>query len=118
MSDKKSLRDEVQEKTVALVTKGLEEGEMSEERARAIAQMILEKIPEGISDKELMNVLPKLDDEFKELADVVMPIITEYELKVRKAVEQKVLKLVRQKKFKQALKLTRQGIEYTSKLVN
>ncbi len=111
-----NLRDLVQSQVVELITDGLEEGTISEDRARSIAQMVLEKLPEGISDKELMSVLPTLDDEFRELSDVVLPIVLDYEKKITTVIEDKVLKLVRAKKFKDALQLARKGIEYTRKL--
>jgi hypothetical protein len=106
----------VQSQVVELITDGLEEGTIPEDRARNIAQMVLEKLPEGISDKELMQVLPTLDDEFRELSDVVLPIVLDYEKKITSVIEDKVLNLVRAKKFKDALQLARKGIEYTRRL--
>jgi len=113
---KSLLREKVQSQVVALITKGLEEGTISEDRARGIAKVILDKLPDGLKDEELMFVLPHLDDEFTELSDVVLPIITEYDEKIRLAVEKKVLELIRAKKFTEALATVRQGLAYSSKL--
>lgn len=110
------LREQIQAQVVELITKGLEQGTISEDRARSIAQTILEKLPEGISQQELMQVLPQLDDEFAELADVVLPIIVDYEERIRKAVEDKVLQLVRAQKFTEALETARKGIEYSKQI--
>jgi hypothetical protein len=112
----KNLREQVQTQVVQLITKGLEQGTISEERGRSIAKLILDKLPEDINDKELMLILPKLDDEFEELSEVVVPIMVEYEDRIRKAVEEKVLNLVRQKNFTQALETARKGIEYSKQL--
>lgn len=110
------LREQIQTQVVQLITKGLEDGSISEDRAREMARLILEKIPEDVSNQELMQILPKLDDQFVELADVVLPIISEYEEKIRSAVEQKALQLVRQRKFQEALETARKGIEYTKQI--
>jgi hypothetical protein len=113
---KKSLREQVQTQVVEMITKKLEEGTISEDRARSIAQLILEKLPEDISNEELMLVLPQLDDEFNELSDVVMPIIVEYEERVRKTVEERVLQLIKQQKFEEARKIAQKGINYSQQL--
>lgn len=112
----KGLRERVQAQVVELITQGLEEGTISEDRARNIARLVLERLPEGVSNEELMQILPKLDDDFAELTEVVLPIVSEYEEKLRQAVESKVLDLVRARKFKEALDLTRQGIDMSRNL--
>lgn len=113
-----SMREQIQAKVVELITKRLEAGTISEERARSIAQLILEKLPEDISNQEMMLVLPKLDDEFAELSDVVLPILVEYEEKVRQAVEGKVLNLIKQGKFAEARDMAKKAIEYTQQLTS
>lgn len=105
------LREKVQSDIVNLITQKIKSGEMSQDRAQQIAAMVLEKVPENISREELLKVIPKLDDEFIELADVVVPIMTEYEKTIHKTIEEKVLKLVREKKFKEAMIEARRGIE-------
>lgn len=111
-----SLREQIQTQIVELITKGLEQGSISEDRARSIAKLVLEKLPEGINNQELMQVLPQLDNEFAELSDVVIPIIVEYEERIRSAVEAKVLKLVREQKFSEAVATARKGIEFAKQI--
>ncbi len=111
-----SLRERVQKAVVQVITKGLESGSISEDRARGIAKMILEKVPDGISDKDLIEVVPTLDDEFAELGEVVIPIVVEYEEKVRKIIEAKVLGLVRARKFEDAIDMARKGMDYSKQL--
>jgi len=107
----KQLREKFQSQVVALITEKLKAGEMSQDRAQKIASMVLEKLPEGTNYEQLMKIIPKLDDEFLELVDVVVPIMTEYERKLHKVLEEKVLKLVREKKFKEAMVEARKSIE-------
>lgn len=111
-----SLRERVQKAVVKVITKGLESGSISEDRARGIAKMILEKVPDGVSDKDLIEVIPTLDDEYPELGEVVIPIVMEYEEKVRKIIEGKVLNLVRARKFEDAIDMARKGMDYSRQL--
>ncbi len=118
MSDAKAikLREKVQSEIVALITEKLKSGEMNQDRAKEIAKLVLEKLPENISYQELIKIIPKLDDEFHELSDVVVPIMTDYEKKLKVVLEEKVLKLVRDKKFKEAIIEARKAIEIEKQL--
>lgn len=111
-----TMREKVQSEVVRIITRGLEAGTINEDRARSIAKLILEKLPEDIKLQELMEVIPQLDDEFTELSDVVVPIMTEYEEKVRTVVTDKVMRLIQARKFQIALKVTREALEYSKKL--
>lgn len=111
-----ALREKVQAQIVDLITKGLASGALSEGRAREIAQLVLEKMPPELSDEQLMQVIPKLDDEFQELSDVVLPIMLEYEEKIRSSVEQKLSILMKEQKFSDALDLAKKAIDLSSQL--
>lgn len=112
----KVLREKIQKDIVALITEKLKSGEMTQERAQKIAAAVLEQIPEDISYEELYRILPKLDDDFRELADIVVPVMIEYEQKLHKTIEDRVLKLVREQKFKEAMIEARKGIELEKQL--
>ncbi len=118
MADEKAikLRKKIQEDVLALISSKLKSGEMSQDRARRIADMILKKLPEDISYEELMKVIPKLDDEFVELADIVVPIMAEYEKKIHKYLEQKVLALVKQGKLDEARRFAKKAVEIEKSL--
>lgn len=112
----KALREKIQRDIVGLITEKLKTGEMSQQRSKEIASVVLEKLPEDISYNDLMQIIPKLDDEFGELAEVVVPVMIDYEKKLHSVIEQKVLSLVRQKKFKEAMQEARKGIEIEKRL--
>lgn len=114
--DPQAFREKIQADIVSLITQKLQSGEMTQERAQKIAAVVLEKLPEDITIEELYKVLPKLDDDFRELADVVVPVMIEYEKKIHSILETRVLKLVRAKKFKEAMIEARRGIEIEKKL--
>ena len=110
------LREKLQQDIVSLITKRLESGEMSEDRAKAIARMTLEKMPKGISYDQLMKTLPGLDDEFEELRIAIFPVIKDYQIKVSKKVGSQISQLMQQKRYKDALKLARKAVDFESKL--
>ncbi len=109
-------RGEIQNRVVEMITRGLEEGTISEDRARAIAKLVLEQLPENMTEEELLTILPKLDDEFKEMTEVILPVVMDYEKKIREEVQTKVIGLVRARKFSEALAAARKGIDDSSKL--
>jgi len=116
MGKAEDLREKIQQKIVDVVSRKLESGQMTQERAKTIAQLVLEKLPEGISYEKLMQVLPTLDDHFEELSAAVLPIIQEYETKVKAEVDKKIKQLVKEGKLDELLELTNKAIEFESNL--
>ncbi len=54
-----------------LLVAKLEREEITLERASQIARFVLDSLPESISEEEVKNLIPKLDNEFYELSDIV-----------------------------------------------
>jgi hypothetical protein len=110
------LREKLQQDIVAIITRKLESGEMTEERAKAIAKMTLEKLPENLNYKQIMEVLPTLDDEFHELKAAVIPVLMDYQQKISNQVEIQITSLLKEQKYQDALKLAQKAVEFESKL--
>ena len=109
--DVTSMREQVQKAVVEVITKGLQDGTVTEERAKNIAKMILEKLPEGIIYQEFITILPKLDDDYQEVSPVIIPIMEQYEAKMRETNDIKITELIKDGKIDEALNLTNQAIE-------
>jgi hypothetical protein len=109
--DVASMREQVQKAVVEVITKGLQDGTVTEERAKNIAKMILEKLPEGITYEAFITILPKLDDDYQEISGVIVPIMEQYELKMREINDTKITELIKDGKIDEALNLTNQAIE-------
>lgn len=109
--DVTSMRELVQKAVVEVITKGLQDGTVTEERAKNIAKMILEKLPEGITYEEFITILPKLDDDYQEISGVIVPIMEQYETKMRETNDVKITELIKDGKIDEALNLTNQAIE-------
>lgn len=112
----KIIRDKLQKNVVDLITRKIEEGEMNEDRAKAIAQMMLKKLPEDIDYETLMRVIPTLDDEFIELKTAVFPIIKEYQEMINLEVQKELSKLLSEQKFSEAIQLAREALEFEKEL--
>lgn len=116
MDNPAQLRERVQKEIVDLITAKLESGAMTDERAKQIAKYVLDKLPENISYQSLIDIIPKLDDEFSELSAAVVPIMSEFEIKVKKTVDAQIHKLIEEGKLDEALLLTKKAIAYDKKL--
>ena len=113
MDDKtQQLLNRVHTSIVDVITNGLEEGTITEDRAKLIAKMVLAKLPDDITYEELIKIIPKLDDEFAELSGAVVPIMVEYEEKMKTIINERITDLLKAKKFKEAQKIARKALEF------
>ena len=93
---------EVEKEIAELLLTKLEHLEISLERASQIARFSLNTLPEGLTDEQVMQIIPKLDDEFFELSEIVYKHMMEYEEKYKPLVLDEVNELVRHKHFDEA----------------
>jgi hypothetical protein len=109
--DVAGMREQIQKNVVEIITNGLKDGTISEERAKIIAKMILEKLPEGISFDDFIVILPWLDDDYSEISGVIVPLMEQYEKKMREENDIKITELIKHGKIDDALDLTNRAIE-------
>lgn len=110
------VKSAIQSQIVELITAKLESGQMTPERAKEIAQMILDKLSGELSFDDLVKVVPKLDDQFEELGAVIVPVMVDYEKRMREEINEKIDSHLQQKNFDEVLKIARQAIELESQL--
>ena len=113
---KKQLLDKVHSAVVDTISKGLENGTITEDRAKMIANAVLSKLKDDISYEELIRIIPTLDDEFTELSAAIVPIMVEYEEKIKGVVNEKISALLKKEKFNEALRLAQKAIEFEKEL--
>jgi hypothetical protein len=68
----------IEQDIASIIISRLEDRKISIERASAIAKFVIESIPIGITDRQLIEIIPKLDDDFSELTLVVDKFLSEY----------------------------------------
>ena len=114
--DVAQIREQVQKAIVDIITEGLTEGTITEEKAKKMAQFILEKLPETITYDDFIKVLPKLDDDFPEFSKVVVPLMEQYERKSKAVADKKITEMLKSGNIDEALKLTNEAIDQEKNL--
>lgn len=103
--NKKTLLFKVQEDIANLLIAKLEDQQISFERASLIAQFVLAHLSENLTDEQVLQILPSLDDEFIELASIVHKYMSEYEEKYSKIITAQMSDLIKHKHFEEASKM-------------
>ena len=80
----------------------LENKNMTIERAAEISRYVIKSLPDNLTDKQIDNILPGLDDKFVELTSLVHIHLLEYEEKNRQNLITEAEKLMHQKKINEA----------------
>lgn len=62
---------QVEQEIANLLVERLENSQMNPERAVEIAKFVVRSIPKEMSDKQMLEIIPNLDDQFTELASIV-----------------------------------------------
>ncbi len=84
-----------------LVTE-LKHRELTFERASQIARFILAHLPENLTDEQVMQILPTLDDEFVELGSIVYTHLLQYEEQRKQEEVKHITDLIKHSHFEQA----------------
>lgn len=98
----KTLLFQLEQDLANLILTKLEHLDITFERASQIAKFILIQLPENLTDEEVLKIIPTLDDEFTELAEIVYKYMTSYEEKYQDAVTKKAEELIKHKHFEEA----------------
>lgn len=110
------LRQQIELQVVELIKAKLADGTLTEERAQAMSQMVLDLLKPGMSFEELYKAVPKLDDSFSELAPIVLPVVRDYEERIVKEAQKGVQNLISQGQYDSAAKLADKAIKQDVKL--
>lgn len=111
------IREQIEADIVEVIKAKVEAEEMTEERAQAIAQRVLDLLKPGMTLEDLYKTLPRLDDNFSEIGHVIVPYLKDYEEGVTKVAATQVHQLIMQGKYKDAQDLADRVIKQDVKLV-
>lgn len=103
------IRQQLELAIVELLKAQMAAGTMSEDRAQAISQMVLDTLKPGMTFDELYKAIPHLDDTYSELSPIILPILRDYEQNVNQKALDGVRELIRQGQFDAAVKLGKQA---------
>jgi hypothetical protein len=110
------VRQQIEQQIVELVQAKLADGTLTEERAQAISKLALDTLRPGMSFDELYKSVSRLDDQYQELAPVVLPIVREYEERIVSQAQKGVSELIKQGQYDAAVKLGQKVISQDVKL--
>lgn len=100
--NKNSLLFQIEKDIARLLVYKLKDQQITLDRASLIAKFVLVHLPENLSDEQVIQILPTLDDEFVELASVVNKYMSEYEDTYSKIMAEKMQELIKHKHFDEA----------------
>ena len=116
MDNVDDVKERLQSKIFEIIISKLENGEITEDRAKQIVKHVLEQLPEGLSYAKMMEIVPKLDDHFHEICDAVIPIMIEYEKKMKSIINERIVALIKTNRLDEALAFTKKAIEFEKTL--
>lgn len=110
------IRQQIELQVVEFIKAKLADGTMTEEKAQQISQMVLDLLKPGMSFEDLYKTVPKLDDQFSELAPIVLPLVRDYEERIVKEAQKSVQHLIRQGQYDAATELAQKAVKQDVKI--
>lgn len=111
--DAEEYRKKIELDILAIIEDKLSKGQMSAERAKGIARLVLDKLHPPLTLEQIYQIVPTLDDHFTELAQAVIPVEKEHQAKIEKIVSQHALKLIELGKPEEATQVIQQTLNTT-----
>ena len=103
MSDQRSsLLFQLEQEVAKLLLVKLEKFDITFERASQIAKFILFHLPENMTDEQVMKIIPSIDDQFIELAEIVHKHMLDYEEKYKNETIKNMQDMIKHKHFQEA----------------
>ncbi len=111
------LRQQIELAVVELIKARLAVSSITEERAQALSQIVLDTVKPGMSFEALYKAAAKLDDHAPELAPIVLPLMRQYEEAIVSQAQNTVSNLIREGQYDAATKLAQKAINQDIDLV-
>lgn len=106
------LREFIEKEVLHLIKNLAEKEGTTKEKVQSIAQRTLELIHPGLKLDELYLNAVKLDDNFSELAPIVVMVMREYEQKYEKKALDQVRQLIKDNQFDQAGDMVKKVLQF------
>ena len=108
---------EVEKEIAQLLLEKLEHFDISLERASQIARFVLNTLPADLTDNQVRQIIPSLDDEFFELSEIVYKHMKDYEEEYKPFVLSEVRELIKHHHFEEANQLMKKYFNKTLELM-
>lgn len=93
---------QVEQEIANLLLDRLKYMQLTPERAVQIAKFVVKAIPSHMSDQQILDIIPRLDDQFIELASIVHKHLEEYEKTHKPIIKRQIEELMKQGHFQKA----------------
>lgn len=101
----------IEQDILKLLKERLSEGKMSTEHAQEIAKFVLGSLKPHMTIDEIHRVVKSFDEHFPELLPALLPIIKEYDDKVKEIVLKQVEELIDQKDIGKAVEVLNEALD-------
>lgn len=115
--DTEEYRKKIEKEVLEIIEEKLKARQMNAQRAKEIAQYILQTLHPHMNINQIHSVAQSFDDHFPELIPVVVQVAQDYEDKVKKIVAEHVENLLKQNKVDEANTLLKRAINKEVKLI-
>jgi hypothetical protein len=109
--DSEAYRLDIERKMLAIMQKQLESGEMSAQRAKQIAQYVVDSLRPGITIAEINAVVKYISQEFEEFSHLTVDSLNHYEDTVKEHTLEAVHKLLKEGKLTAADALLKKTLQ-------
>ena len=92
--DPEEERKKIERDILEMIEERLKNGQLNAERTRQIAKLVLEKLGHHLEMEQLYEIVPRLADQFTELAGAILPLIQKHDDELRQTVNSKVHELI------------------------
>jgi len=100
-------RKKIQHKVLLLIKKKLQNKEIDANRAKEIAQYVLETLSDKMTNEEMYRYVKEYDKQFPELIEIVFLAVKEHSETLRQIIAREVGKLIAQHDYQKANDLLR-----------
>jgi hypothetical protein len=99
------LREQIELEIVEMLKLKMDSGELTETRAKQMAQHALTTLTPGMSFEQMYRAIPELDNTMPEFAPIVLPHVRDYEMNVTSQALETVRNLIKQGQYDAAATL-------------
>lgn len=107
--DAEEYRKKLELDILKIIEEKLANGQMDVDRAKAIAQMVLDKLHPPLTFEQIYKIAPTLDDQFTELAAAIAPVLRDHEEEIKEIVTEHAKALIQSGKINEATQILKKA---------
>lgn len=109
--DPEEYRKKIERDILSIIEEKLKNGQIDASRAKIIARAVLDKLHPPLTLDQIYGNVSILDNNFKELASALLPVIREHDGQVKKIIALHAEKLIKEGNFDKAERVLKEAIK-------